>query len=400
MDTLTHALLGAVTAQLGFRQKIGRDAAWVAAAAAAAPDLDLLVGPVMTALGINGGNADELVIHRGLTHSLVLAPAIALGLAAVWHWGRAGRRRRRPGQGTAAPFRLLYACVLLAYVSHPLLDFCTSFGTRLLAPLSQARFALDAISVIDIIYTPILALTLAACWLVRKRCLHRVDGRGGPMWPPGRFSAGLEPEAGRPRGAAPTENGRADAGRGPAARATLLVAWAGFTLSLAYLAAGYVMHLHSLDLLSRLAGDAPIVRADAYPAPGTIFLWRGVLQTDRAWTAARVRPLAGVIMKSNTVPVGSGPWVERAMETPEAKRFNWFANGHMRAQVREADGEHIVELHDMRYSVRPEGLESLWPLQIVFDDSGRLITVRRATPGPRGTRWQWIREAWDDLWRS
>jgi len=40
MDPLTQGLLGAVTAQLGFRRGIGRDASWVAATTAAAADLE------------------------------------------------------------------------------------------------------------------------------------------------------------------------------------------------------------------------------------------------------------------------------------------------------------------------------------------------------------------------
>ena len=43
MDTITQGLLGAVTAQLGFRQRIGRETTWVAAAAGIMPDLDILI---------------------------------------------------------------------------------------------------------------------------------------------------------------------------------------------------------------------------------------------------------------------------------------------------------------------------------------------------------------------
>ena len=66
MDPLTQGLLGAATAQFGFRQKIGRDATWMAFLAAMAPDLDILVqqGPHFANLPTNG--FDRALAHRAL----------------------------------------------------------------------------------------------------------------------------------------------------------------------------------------------------------------------------------------------------------------------------------------------------------------------------------------------
>ena len=66
MDTITQGLLGAVTAQLGFRQRIGRDATWVAAAAAVVPDLDIFIVPLMSMTGMEVDSLAQLRYHRGL----------------------------------------------------------------------------------------------------------------------------------------------------------------------------------------------------------------------------------------------------------------------------------------------------------------------------------------------
>jgi hypothetical protein len=43
--------------------------------------------------------------------------------------------------------------MILAIFTHPLLDLFTTYGTQLLSPLSNHRFALDAVAIIDPIYT-------------------------------------------------------------------------------------------------------------------------------------------------------------------------------------------------------------------------------------------------------
>ena len=172
MDTITHALLGAVTAQLGFRHKIGRDATWLATLAAVTPDLDIFIGPILSLTGAENGQMGHAPYHRGLTHSLLMTPVIALVIAAAWWWfrRRTADQDVHPAGGDmvthpevarqvqvrppprATPFLLLYACVFIAALTHPLLDFCTSYGTQLFAPLTNTRYAWDALPIVDIIY--------------------------------------------------------------------------------------------------------------------------------------------------------------------------------------------------------------------------------------------------------
>jgi inner membrane protein len=84
MDDLTHALLGAVTAQLGFRSRLGRSAPWVAAAAAMLPDVDVSFPRLLTLMGEHLQPLDSLRYHRGITHSLLVVPVLALLVAGAW----------------------------------------------------------------------------------------------------------------------------------------------------------------------------------------------------------------------------------------------------------------------------------------------------------------------------
>ena len=358
MDTLTHALLGAAVAQLGFRHRIGRDATWMAAAAAVTPDLDFFVGPLVTAFGGNGNN--HLFEHRGLSHSLLFAPVLAAAVAGVWWLARRYVLRQRAAGNFAsdpAPFWLIYACTLSALITHPLLDWCTPYGTELLAPLSGARYAIDVISVVDFLFTGILALTLIACFLVR------------------RFVARMEPQS------------------------SLMLGRAGFVLAMAYLLGGHILHDEAVAEARLRMAEAHIVRVDAYPALGTIFTWRVVVETDDAWTAMRLRPAAEtpVAPPRETARKQVSPWIDRARELPQVSDYEWFAMGRVRAAYREEEGLRIVEFSDMRYSPRLESIESLWPLQVTFDAAGNLLKVEHLSPFRGRSRWMMLREAWQNM---
>jgi inner membrane protein len=376
MDTLTQGLLGAVTAQLGFRQRLGPSATWVAAAAAVAPDLDVFAGPMLAAVGRDAQGLGYITAHRGLSHSLLAVPLIALAVAGLWWWGRRWIERRRAarraadgaGGGPGPPFLLLYACVFVAVLSHPLLDWCTTYGTQLFSPVTSRRFAADVVPIVDILYTPLLVLTLVGCAVVRR--MKRWDGR----------------------------------------RASLAVGWVGFGLSVAYLASGHVLHERAVEMARGLAeetmtapdgGPAAIRRADAYPALGSILAWRTVVETDAGWQVARVRPLAREPVEPDRVHAvadAAGPWVDRARSLRAAHVYAWFAMDRLRAEHRRDGEEHVVTLHDMRYGYRPDRLESLWPLVVRFGPDGQVRQVRRLTPRSRRGMGEMIADAWDDIW--
>ncbi|MFX7938344.1 metal-dependent hydrolase, partial [Acinetobacter baumannii] len=53
-------------------------------------------------------------------------------------------------------------------ISHALLDTCTIYGTQLLQPFSDARFAVPAVGIIDPLYTVILLAAVVIALTTRR----------------------------------------------------------------------------------------------------------------------------------------------------------------------------------------------------------------------------------------
>ena len=161
MDTLTHALSGALLA----RATAPRDASprsiprRVAAGffACAAPDLDFLIGFL--------GPVEYLLHHRGVTHSLLVMPLWALPLAWVL-----AKLLREPGG-----WRSLYGVSVLSIGAHIAGDWITSFGTMVLAPLSDWRAGIGTTFIIDLWFSGIiLAGLLASAVVFRSKAPSRL----------------------------------------------------------------------------------------------------------------------------------------------------------------------------------------------------------------------------------
>ncbi len=154
MDTLTHALSGALLARAaapgpgrltpGVRAALG-------AVAAAFPDSDVVLRAVDTLTYLN--------LHRGVTHSLPLLPLWALALGYL-----AARLRRDAAHGFA--YAVVVALGLLAHIAG---DVITTYGTKLLAPFSDWRASWPVTFIIDPWFTAIIALGLLAAWRWRRR---------------------------------------------------------------------------------------------------------------------------------------------------------------------------------------------------------------------------------------
>jgi inner membrane protein len=156
MDPVTHLLVGAVVGQVVAGRKLGflQAACW-GAIAAELPDVDVLVS-----LAAADDPLDMLVRHRGATHSLWFPPVV--GLLSGFLVSKFALLEPRASPWT---WVLLFTSALL---SHPLLDVCTHYGTQLLAPFSDRRFAVPALPIVEPIYTGIFVVGLViAAWLVR-----------------------------------------------------------------------------------------------------------------------------------------------------------------------------------------------------------------------------------------
>jgi inner membrane protein len=149
MDPVTHlssGLMGGMAARRWFPEAkffvpACMLAAWI-------PDVDIFFGD---------GPEFNLLYHRGVSTSFFGTFFLALALAGLYK----AVSRRTPFVKIAP---LFYALAL----THVWLDLITTYGTQLLAPFSDHRFALDGAFIIDPVFTLTTLGFILAAWLIRK----------------------------------------------------------------------------------------------------------------------------------------------------------------------------------------------------------------------------------------
>src|SRR5437867_5977837 len=160
MDNLAHALVGAALMRAVADRHVPR-AASIGILAGNAPDLSELL------IGLPGTRAEYLVLHRGITHSLIGAAGEIVGLAlligagwrlARWILGRHGRAVAIPSWGWLA------AGISAAILSHLYMDWQGSYGWRPFLPWSGTWYYLDWVGIVDPFFwlVPLVALAWGA----------------------------------------------------------------------------------------------------------------------------------------------------------------------------------------------------------------------------------------------
>ena len=174
MDTITQMAFGAVVGQAGWRKRFGRWSLAAGALAALLPDLDVIIQ--------TGDPFAGWIYHRGISHSIVVAPLIGL-LAGFSFWYYFNRKYQKGDRSLIdlAERKALGAWLwlgVMAVTTHIWLDVMTPYGTQIFAPLSDTRFALNAMPIIDLTYTAILvvAITMGVSIRVPARIAQAVAG--------------------------------------------------------------------------------------------------------------------------------------------------------------------------------------------------------------------------------
>src|SRR5215470_12255963 len=142
MDNLTHTLFGLTLARTPLG-RAGRGTTTALVIASNVPDID-----IVTTLR---GGASYLQWHRGPSHGLIGLVVLGLLTAVLVR----GVQRFQIGVPRApdepeAPFGMLVAASMVGVFCHILMDFPTSYGTRLLSPFSWHWFATDLMPIVDI----------------------------------------------------------------------------------------------------------------------------------------------------------------------------------------------------------------------------------------------------------
>ena len=214
MDSLTQITLGAAVGEVILGKKIGNRALLWGAIAGTIPDLDVLTGPFVSEL-------QELIYHRGFSHSLVFSVLGAYSIAwmvhrlyqlpyhhyiasILWFLAPVGltffltrfdvglnpilgiglfggtalilyrRYFRHPIEKPDASYQDWVQLFFWGLLTHPILDCFTTYGTQLFLPFSSYRVAFNTISVADPLYTvPFLLCIIIISFVSRNRPLRR-----------------------------------------------------------------------------------------------------------------------------------------------------------------------------------------------------------------------------------
>jgi inner membrane protein len=246
MEPVTHFLTGACLGRSGCNRKTAY-ATLAMVLAAEAPDSDLLWG--------FRGPVAELQHHRGITHTLIFAPVMALLVTGlVWLFDRL--RKKRPPIPVRWGWVWLFA--MIADLSHLPLDYSNNYGLRPFLPFDAHWHAWS----IEFIFDPwwFLALVLA---LVIPTLLGLVDREIGARKQQFR-------------------------GRGWAIAALIFVlGWWGLRS---------YEHTRAIELVEN--GDStqsPLLRVAAEPRMMSPFTWRVLMETQDTYQTAEVDTLTGQV---------------------------------------------------------------------------------------------------------
>ncbi len=146
MDSVTQILLGASVgvAVMGRRTALWKSALW-GGVAGLLPDLDVLID--------HGDPILNMIRHRAESHALLLLALWAFPMA--WVVCRIHRQPQLYGRWWWA--------IMLALVTHPLLDLMTIYGTQVFQPFTDEAYGLGSIFIVDPVYSlPLLWGVVAA----------------------------------------------------------------------------------------------------------------------------------------------------------------------------------------------------------------------------------------------
>ena len=298
MDPISQGVLGATVPQAISNKKTIGAAGLFGWLSGMAPDLDALIR----------SDTDPLLyleFHRQFTHSLFFIPFGGF-LCAVFFYYLLGKRWQ-------LSFKRTYLFCTLGYATHGLLDACTSYGTQLLWPITNERFAWNTISIIDPIFTlPLVILIIIAS--VKKQ---------------------------------------------PAFAKAALV-WV-----LTYQCLGFYQNYRVQQVgesIAQVRGHQPI-RIEVKPSFANIVLWKVIYEVaDGYYTDAVRAGLTTRIYPGQYTPKldieRDLPWLDKTSQQAEdLERFRWFSKDFLAL-----DANNPVRVMDMRYSLVPNEADGMWSI--------------------------------------
>ncbi len=301
MDPVSQGALGAVFAQTrGPRYALAK-AAVIGAIAGMLADLDILIR----------SSSDPLLaieFHRHFTHSLFFIP-IGGGLSSLLLYPLLGKRWQ-------LSYRLTLVWCMIGFATHGLLDGCTTYGTKLLWPLSDQRYSLDIIPIVDPLFTVPLLAWVGLAALTKKR----------------------------------------------------LYVIAGLVWSTLYLSLGYVQHGRAEAMGLKLAQERghKVLRLEAKPSFANLAVWKVLYETDQRFYVDAVKPgiFKAVVWQGDNIRKldmqRDFPWLDPASQQAlDIQRFNLSSAGYLAVDPKDSQ-----RIGDIRYSMLPHKIAPLWGIRL------------------------------------
>ena len=311
MDPVSQGLVGAVLPQSASNKNEIRIAAAIGFLAGLLADIDVIIR----------SSTDPLLFleyHRQFTHSLIFIPIGGL-IAAAFCWLFLKKR---------LSFWRIYFYAVLGYATHCFLDVGTNYGTQILWPFSDIRFAWNIISIIDPIFTITLAI-LVIIALIRR---------------------------------------------------STFVARLGFLFAVCYLLFGFYQRERVEDVLLALAEtrEHGVERMMVHPSIGNLILWRCVYESDGKYyvQAIRVGPLSDPIIYNGDSIDAYDPDVELAgLDTDsvlykDIERFGKFAKRYFVVLP-----EYPDTIGDLRMGILPNSTTPIWGIKIDKDNPKKHVSM-------------------------
>lgn len=310
MDSVTQITLGAAVGEAVLGRSLGNKAIYWGAVFGTLPDMDALFTPLFDSV-------DFIVHHRGLSHSLfavaLLSPLLS-GMFARWY-----------RQTTS--YRRWLGFFVLVFLTHILLDCCTSYGTQIFQPFSDRRVAWNIIFIIDPLYTvPFLACVVACLFLNRESLWRR------------RINA------------------------------------LGLALSTSYLAAAFLIHEHVEQVFARAyeKQNIPVERFMVCPTAFNTILWYAVAEEETGYRIGYYSLFDDdEEIRFQRVPRQSELLGDLA-ESDAVNRLIWFADGYYAVREHELG----VVLHILKFGkLNLLDEEELYPFSYHVYRSNRPVKV-------------------------
>ena len=300
MDPVTQGIVATTAAQTCSKNNNLIIVSMIGFLAGLAPDIDIFIR----------SDTDPLLFleyHRQFTHSLFFIPIGGLICSITFYYVFAKKFN--------FSFKETYIYSTIGYATHGIIDSFTTYGTQLLWPFTDERFAWNTVSVIDPLFTiPIIMLCV---WALIKN--NKIYSFYAIIW------------------------------------------------MLVYQLAGFVQKDRAEDIIYEYANlkGHDINEIEAKPSFANIIVWKVIYSDDSNYYVNAVKLglshkiYPGEMIKKLDIR-RDFKWLEpSSQQAIDIERFRWFSNDYLGIAKHD---DNII--YDIRFSSIPNEAEGLWGIQL------------------------------------